>query len=366
MTVRFRTSFPGGGNDDAPADQDISCIETSAGSREFASRGLLLVTDATDQAQATSPGAGATGPGGAGQRDHRLRRITVDNAHPLNNEVTVEYTPVGAAAMTRTFTVFDRTPIEQRRRVRIHLVNVRATAGGAPTLTAARRDLIIQTTQSIYAVAGIFAEVDEIMLDPPASCIGWPTRYPTDPQARDPAVEGFAFAPGTVNLAPSATQRDLIQAVRALPTFDQNDVWVVCVSLVYNAAIPAPPGPGLVPGGGQAFPDSWTAPGDIARSFAFVGDTSGVTEFGYPHEVTHITTNLRNDAGGHYDLGPAAGVAPTNIDGKNLMHRFFLPNNLGILGPKRLWNENATNTAQGFVLPPQIDAIRGSRFIRPY
>jgi len=367
VTAKLRTTFPGGADDDAPADQDITCIEREAGSHELVSHGLMLVTDATDQAQATTPGAGATGPGGAGQKDHRLRRITVSNTHPLDNEITVEYTPVGAShSQRRTFTVFDRSPIEQRRRIRVHLINVRASVGGAPSLTAARRDLIIRTIQSIYAVGGIFAEVDEIQLDPPASCIGWATRYPTDPQARDPAVEGFDFAPGTTDLAPSPTQTALIQAVRALPNFDQNDVWVVCVSLVYSAPIPAAPGPGLTPGGGEAFPDAWTAAGGIARSFAFIGDSSGVTEFGYPHEVTHITTNLRNDAGGHYDLGPAAAVAPTNLEAKNLMHRFFLPNNQGVLGPKRIWNENRTNTSRGFVLPPQIDAIRGSRFIRPY
>jgi hypothetical protein len=48
------------------------------------------------------------------------------------------------------------------------------------------------------------------------------------------------------------------------------------------------------------------------------------------------------------------------------MHRFFLTNTGGVSDPKRLWNEQFTNSnrSPAMVVPAQIDAIRGSRFIR--
>jgi hypothetical protein len=73
-----------------------------------------------------------------------------------------------------------------------------------------------------------------------------------------------------------------------------------------------------------------------------------------------------NIAGGHFDLGPAGAGGPGNIDGKNLMHQFFLNNVFGIANPKRLWNDALVNTSQGFTNPAQIDAIRNSRFTRPF
>jgi hypothetical protein len=156
--------------------------------------------------------------------------------------------------------------------------------------------------------------------------------------------------------------------VRALPTFNADDIYIICIARVYNLPIPVPPGPGLIAGGGIAFPDSFTAAGSIARGFAFVGVRSGVTEYAEVHEATHITTDLRNAAGGHFDLGLPAAASAGPIDGKNLMNRFFLPNASGVSNPKRLWNTvfNNTNYSPALVIPAQIDAIRASRFAHPF
>ncbi|MDB5674420.1 MAG: hypothetical protein JWM65_1402, partial [Sphingomonas bacterium] len=56
VTVDWRTLNAARANDDAPASQVVTLTETSAGSKVFVSRALLLVTDDTDVAQATDSG----------------------------------------------------------------------------------------------------------------------------------------------------------------------------------------------------------------------------------------------------------------------------------------------------------------------
>lgn len=374
--IRWRTAFADGTGDDAPAppdSQDLTVTETGAGTGVFLSRAAMLVADNVDRQQATDSGlsAGDVGLRNRGQSNHRLRRITVDATHPLDSRVVAEYNTSVAGVgpfPTRAF-VFNRSP-EERRRMRVHMVNVRTAASGPGILPAARRILVASTFRSIYAACGIFVEVDEILLDPPASCIGWQARYPTDPLAvNDPAVPGFTFSGG--NLIASGPQQDIINAVRNLASFDANDIYIVCVARVFSqipTVIPPPPGPGLRLGGGEAFVDAFTAAGSTARGFAFVGLLSGITEFAEVHEATHLTTDLRNVAGGHFDLGAAAAINPGPIDGKNLMNRFPLGNAAGVANPKRLWDTTLTNTNRtpALVIPAQITAIRASRFVRNF
>ncbi len=365
IQLQWRTVFADNTLDDAPASQVITLIETGAGTGIFLSKSVMLVADDVDKVQITNsglpPGHADAGNRNPGQSNHRLRHVTVNDAHPLDGKVVAEYTLAPNVSLTKNVFVFNRSP-EERRRIRIHLVNVRSTPSGVGILTAARRDLVKRTFQSIYAACGIFADVDEILIDPPASCTGWVTRYQTDPIAVDPSVETASFSS---TLVPSTSQSDLINAVRAMPTFRANDLYILCVARVYNLPIPTPPAVGLLSGGGIAFPDSFTAAGAIARSFAFVGVRSNITEFAEVHEATHNTTNLRNAAGGHFDLGTAAAVAVGNLDGKNLMNRFFLTNTLGVSNPKRLWNDSLTNSnySPALVIPAQIDTIRASRFV---
>jgi hypothetical protein len=370
--VSWRTVFGDGTADDVRPQPAITLTETGSGTHVFISKAVFHVTDDVDQQQATDsglpPGNVDAGVRTFGQTNHRIRAITVDDTHRLDSGVVVEYGPVpGPAVASAAPSVFSRAP-EERRRLRVHLVNVRATAGGTGVLLGARRELVKRTFRSVYARCGVFTEIDEIPLDPPASCIGWHTRYPADPIAIDPAVEGVSMS--GPNVVPSQSMTDLINTVRARSDFNADDIYLIYVTFIYGAPVPAPPGPGLVSSaGGQSFADSFTAAGSVARGFAFVAVRSGITEFADPHEATHITTNLAgNIAGGHFDLGPSGATAPGPIDGRNLMHRFFLVNTLGVRNPKRLWNDVFTNRNQtpALVIPAQIDAVRASRFVHSF
>ncbi len=120
---------------------------------------------------------------------------------------------------------------------------------------------------------------------------------------------------------------------------------------------------------------------DQARGCAFIvrQDRLG-SDFAPVHELTHITTDLNNDADGHFDLeAPAVpqqnqqGVIgfdlPGPIDGKNLMHRYALDagNPQGVNKPKRLWNQQVTNGHRNnMVIPAQIQTILNSPFVGNY
>jgi len=280
-----------------------------------------------------------------------------------------EYTPAAAGDDVKvTVPLFNRAP-DERRKIRIHFVNLRDKAGGTPVLGVARRQQTSDIIRSLYAACGIFTEIDEIVIDPPASCINWSTRYPASVLAvgADPAVEDSSF-PGGINLVPSPSQTDVIRIIRARPDFDANDIYLVYVTRLFQNPIPAPSLTAVLAAsgaGGEALPDSWTAAGSVARSFAFLGvrTTNPLAE---AHEMTHLTTNLRNDAGGHFHLGATVNTGPGNIDGRNLMQRFVLINNGNTADSRRLWDENFTNAAlTPSTIPAQISAIRNSRFTRP-
>jgi hypothetical protein len=368
LRVDWRTEFGSGGNDDAPASQVISLTPTSDPS-VFVSHAVFLVADVVDQAQATDSGLPATNPDtGArslNQSNHRIRKITVDDTHRLDTNVVAQYSSLrGGGTVNIKVPLFNRAP-DERRKIKVHLVNVRAAVGGAGTLNAARKTTAIDTMHSVYACTGIFLEVDEIVIDPPASCTGWATRFPTSPQAigADPAVESPSFPGG--NLVPSSSQADIINVIRARPDFDANDIYLVYVTKIFATPLPTPPALLTLGSGGIAFTDSFTAAGSVARSFAFIGIQT-VNKFADPHELTHITTDLRNSAGGHFHLEANVNTGPGNIDGRNLMQRFALIANNNPSDSKRLWDEDFTNNnITPAKLPAQIAAIRGSRFVRP-
>jgi hypothetical protein len=371
VQVRWRTEFGAGGNDDAPPSQIISLLPTSD-PQVFVSRAVFLVGDVIDRDQATNSGLPAAnadaGSRNRGASNHRIRKVTVDATHVLDTNIVGEYRPAASAVnVVVKLPLFNRGP-DERRRIRVHLVNVRDAVGGTPVLGAARRQATSDIIRNIYATCGIFAEVDEIVIDPPASCINWSTRYPASAIAvgADPAAEESSFP--AANLIPSPSQVDIINVIRARADFDANDIYLVYVTRLFQNPIPAPSPTAILQAsgaGGEAFPDAWTAAGSVARSFAFLGvrTTNSLAE---AHEMTHITTDLRNDAGGHFHLQANVNTGPGNIDGRNLMQRFVLIQNGNTADSKRLWDEDFTNAnLSPSTIPAQISAIRGSRFIRP-
>jgi hypothetical protein len=371
VQVSWRTEFGAGGNDDAPASQVITLLPT--GKKDvFVSRAVFLVAGNVDRNQVTHSGLPAgnadAGLRNRGTSNHRIRRVTVDNAHKLDTNIVAEYTPAAAGDnVVVKLPLFNRGA-DERLKIRVHLVNVRKSVGGQPVLGNARREETSTIIRNIYATCGIFAEIDQIVINPPASCINWSTRYPASAIAlgADPAVEDSDF-PGA-NLVPSASELDIIHVIRARSDFNANDVYLVYVSRLFKNPVPAPSATALLEAsgaGGEAFPDSFTAAGSPARSFAFLGvnTTNALAE---AHEMTHITTNLRNSAGGHFHLQADVDTGPGNIDGRNLMQRFALIQNGNTADSKRLWDEDFTNNdLSPKTIPAQITAIRGSRFVRP-
>jgi hypothetical protein len=371
VKLNWRTEFGAGGTDDAPASQQITLTGTTADPSVFVSHALFLVSDADDQKQGTDSGLAAANPDKGlranGQSNHRIRKIKVDDSHKLDSTIVAEYSSsFGGGTVKASLPVFERGP-EERRRIRVHLVNVRATAGGIGALTAGRKQTAFDTLRSVYAHCGIYLDIDEILIDPPASCVNWQTRFPTSAPAigADPSVEAYSFSGN--NLVPSPSQTDVINVVRGQAGFGANDIYIVYVNKIFNTPLPAAGAAGLTVGpGGTSFPDAWVAANSIARSFVFVG-VQTVNQFADPHEMTHMTTNLRNSAGGHFHLGATVNTGPGNIDGRNLMQRFALIANGNTADSKRLWDEDFTNNnITPAKLPTQIAAVRASRFVRPY
>lgn len=350
--INWSTLKADGTNDHAPAAQPLPLQETPPGSHLFFSRPVFLVTDDLDR---DLTGSGLA-PAAVNLLTPRIRKVTIDDTHPLDGRLAATYSPAAGQILRNGAVWFRRLPTEERRRMRVHFVNVRSTVGGAGVLTAARRNRVKQVCRSIYGVCGIYVDFSEFQIDPPPACIGWTTNYPGQLLAFDPAIEGFTL-PG-IDLVPSASQLAIITAVRARPGHVENDQYLVFVEQIYQAPVPAPPG-ALVQGSrGESFPDSWVAAGSTARGFTFVRMRGGVTATTDTHELTHMTTNLRNSAGGHFDIGDPR-------DTRNLMHNGTIDN--AVLGTKRLWDTAFNNAAiNPSAIPRQINTIRNRRFVHAF
>lgn len=352
--IEWRTVNADGTDDHAPVAQPLPLQETAPSSHLYFSRPVFVVTDNLDRDLTLSGlpgGAAAVAPNLL-----RIRKTTIDDTHQLDGRVAATYSPAPGQTMRSGAVWFERT-VEERRRLRVHLVDVRSTVGGAGILSDARRNRVKQVCRAIYAVCGIFVDFDEFQIDPPGAATIWTTNYPGDPLAVNPSVEGFTL-PGA-NLVPSLSQLALIKAVRNRPGGHvEDDLYLVFVEQIYRAPVPAPPGALRQGPRGESFPDSWVAATSLTRGFTFVRLRGGVTTTTDTHELTHMTTNLRNTAGGHFDIGDPR-------DTRNLMHNGTIDN--GCLGTKRVWNDPFNNAAiTPSLIPAQVDTIRSSRFVRPF
>lgn len=128
VTINWKTLKADKSDDDAPASQALTLLETSAGSKVFVSKAVMLVTDDTDLNQPTNSGLNPpladTGNRNNGQSNHRTRRARIDGF------VKGEYTPAaGGPKVEVELPVFNRNP-DERRRVSVRVINYgsRATA----------------------------------------------------------------------------------------------------------------------------------------------------------------------------------------------------------------------------------------------
>jgi outer membrane protein OmpA-like peptidoglycan-associated protein len=124
-------------DDDAPPSQALSLPETAAGSRIFASRGVLLVTDDTDRDVAVDSGLAPPHPDAGvrarGASNHRLRRARIDGF------VRGEYSPQAGVRLPIVRPVFNRNP-DERRRVATRVI--RYTNAADPTFRVATDAII--------------------------------------------------------------------------------------------------------------------------------------------------------------------------------------------------------------------------------
>jgi hypothetical protein len=129
VTINWKTLKSDKSDDDAPASQALTLVETRAGSRVFVSRAVMLVTDDTDARQATDSGLAAplpdVGSRTRGQSNHRLRRASIEGF------VKAEYAPAGGGPKAEVERpVFNRDP-DERRRVSVRVINYNTSATAA-------------------------------------------------------------------------------------------------------------------------------------------------------------------------------------------------------------------------------------------
>ena len=129
ITLNWKTLKADKSDDDAPASQALTLAETRAGSKVYASRAVMLVTDDTDANQATNSGLAAplpdVGNRNRGQSNHRLRRASIDGF------VKAEYQPAAGGPKAEVeLPVFDRNP-DERRRVSVSVINYNTSATAA-------------------------------------------------------------------------------------------------------------------------------------------------------------------------------------------------------------------------------------------
>lgn len=126
VTLNWKTLKADKSNDDAPASQALTLVETLLGSKVYVSRAVMLVTDDTDANLTTDSGLAAplpdVGTRNRGQSNHRLRRGSIDGF------VKAEYVPAaGGPALEAELPIFKGTP-DERRRVSVRLINYNTSA----------------------------------------------------------------------------------------------------------------------------------------------------------------------------------------------------------------------------------------------
>ena len=314
-----------------PATKTLTLVENPAGSKVFVSKAVMLVTDQDDLDQATDSGFPIprinAGQRNRGQSDHRLRFAE------LTGRVRGEYA-ADVATIAVELPVF-RLGSEPRRRVPLQIFVMRVAAGGAPvTPTGAgagiwTRDM--RVLRETYARIGMAVET-VVAPGTPAADI--------KTQGRDSVVE--IDPPAGVNPANISFADETTIGTAHPALADTIRVFFVA---------------GLASGnGGETWSDAIAPVGNARRGTVFT--IFGTGPYAATHEVGHALTDKRGTVptDGHF-RAPAATPRLTND--QNLMKREFLGAE-GVLGAKRLWDEN---DADGF---NQFDAARTSHYTRPF
>jgi hypothetical protein len=260
ITINWRTLLAGGGNDDAPASQQLTLGELNTAPGVFVSNGVMLVTDDTDNAFPTDSGLldPAADLVAVGMPDHRTRRGRIDGS------VRGEYTDGGGVLCSVQKPIFRRAP-DERRRVAVRVVSYTSGAAGYANARAADIAAHFVNANRRWNAIGIQIDAgDTVERAIPAAALDAADQYPG---GIDSAEEQAVLA-------------DLI------PITPDNTVTVVMVTLgggnnAYTtlnrrAAIPVAGGPALNLGD---------------RFFVFVNTRLDLENYTVSHEMHHVLFN---------------------------------------------------------------------------
>jgi len=250
-------------HDDAPGSQVLSLLETRGGSKVFASKAVMLVTNDTDRNQRTHSGLAAphadAGVRRRGQSNHRIRR------GKITGFVKGEYQPAcGGARLTVEMPVFKRSPDERKR---LSVKVIRYTNAAQPGFHAATANYI----SGQFEHANMRWNQVGLQIDAQAT---------TDRQVPAAALNPAGLYAGSCdNAFEQAALRDLI------PITTDNTLTVVFVPLSganayatigQRTPIPNGAGPNLTLGD---------------RFFVFVNTTLAMTDETLAHELHHVLFN---------------------------------------------------------------------------
>ncbi len=320
ITVDWRTLDQAGANLDAPANQTIALTETPAGSGSFVSKGLLLVTDSSDQNQPTPEAFGAA--------NHRVRRGS------MLGTAVAEYKPAGADPAKVSLPVFRRAP-ESRKKLPLQLFVLRVAAGGAGVVPTAAGSTVfardLRVLRETYERLGIQVEtvVSPGTLAANIAKDGADSLVLIDPP---PGVN-----PANVTLADEANIAGIHKAIADT------------IRVFYTG--------GLKTGNrGEAAPDiDFAGKPDVGTAFE---DGPALRQFSIAHEVGHILTDKpfsKNQ--GHYSQ-PAAPAGNRLFANQNVMQAGATSPE-GVSATKRLWN-----TPDGDGLNQVAAILKPSHYLR--
>lgn len=275
-TINWRTLLANRvADDDAPASQALTLVESAAGSHQYISNGVMLVADDLDRATDTPSGLPADParpePRRPGQSDHRLRRARIDGF------MRAEYRPPAqpATRLPITLPVFNRNP-EERRRLAVRVVRYNSPGNANyRSATDAYIDAQFARANTLWNRVGLQIDrtgaIDD--RDIPAAAL-------------DPATNLFPFDP----IGPR--ERPVLQDL--IPISPDNTLTVVFVHIVDTPGSPQAANAyaqildvGNVPNP-NAPPANLTM-GD--RFFVFVSTTLNLTDETLAHEIHHVVYN---------------------------------------------------------------------------
>jgi|GEM_PF-3149038 len=340
IQVAWRTLKKDGTVFHAPADQNITLLETGANTGIFGSRALILVSDRDDQFQSANSGLPAGDPAAgvrtAGQSNHRIRLAEIDGF------TEAEYHPAGGGTIKTKITLFNRSAPDERRKLPLQIFILRVTPGGAGVIpTAPGSDLWnveLRQIREVYARLGIRVETvvapgtqgltvsaggdSAVLIDPPAGInpLSVSSSSPLSGNTSDESKLGAAF-PGLPNT----------------------------IRVFYTG--------GLASGNrGEAWTDVDFA-GLPQNGACFVNRVAPA--YNAAHEIGHILINKAVAQNGAHYVAPA-GAAGTRLATKQNLLRNGTSVVEGVLESKRLWNEP---DADGVV---QATSILISRFLHTF